>query len=120
MLPFLTQARFGSYLIFPFQFQEGEFHAEWADRTFVAKDVTTVDINEIAKSMLSQSGPDSIGRCWSIPREVLLHEIADIEPGKASTPQAETENNPIRLTLTDSWLYVFHSHIIRNTLIKCR
>ena len=37
MLPFLEQARFGAYLIFPFQFRQGEFHSKWADSTFLPR-----------------------------------------------------------------------------------
>ena len=32
MLPALKQARVGSYLILPFQFEEGGFHNMWADQ----------------------------------------------------------------------------------------
>ena len=57
MLPALNQARFGAYIIFPFQFQDDEFHLEWTDKTFCACDVDTIDLNETIRAMMSRSGP---------------------------------------------------------------
>jgi len=111
MLPFLDQSCFGSYLILPFQFQDGEFHSEWVDHTFSPRDVTTVDINEITRSMMSKNGQVSIGRCWTIPQDVLLREMADIQPSRSLSLHVETNNSSRCFSLTDSWLYVFHSHV---------
>ena len=110
MLPILNQARFGAYLILPFQFQEGGFHSDWADSTFLARDVTTVDLNETTKEKMSRNGHVSIGSCWMIPRDVLFREMSGIT-GEAPTLYAETENGLRRFSLTDSWLYVFHSRV---------
>ena len=77
MLPSLKQARFGSYLILPFQFEEGTFRKEWVNRTMTASDVTTMDLNEIARSMMSEDGRISVGSCWQISRDVLFREMTD-------------------------------------------
>ena len=110
MLPALNQARFGSYLILPFQFDEGGFRETWADQTLTPRDVTTVDLNEIARSMMSRDGRISIGRSWLIPRDVLLREMTD---GTAAPERlalyVETDAGRRRFSLADSWLYAFHS-----------
>ena len=77
MLPVLKQARFGSYLILPFQFEENGFNSTWADSTLVPKDITTVDLNEIVRSMMRKGGHMSIGNCWMVPRDVLFREMPD-------------------------------------------
>ena len=112
MLPALNQARFGSYLILPFQFEEGGLHADWIDRTLTPGDVTTVDLNEIARSMMSRDSRMSIGSCRKIPRDVLLREMTDgALHTENCTLYVETEAGRRRFSLTDSWLYVFHSHV---------
>ncbi len=111
MLPSLNQARFGAYLILPFQFQEDRFHSEWADSTFCACDVTTVDLNETAKSMISRNTRFSIGSCWKIPSDVLLREMSGIEQAEPLTLYVEAENSFRSFSFTDSWLYVFHSRV---------
>ena len=111
MLPSLNQACFGSYLILPFRFREGGFRSEWADRTFIPRDVTTADLNETTKSMLSRNGHVRIGSCWLIPRDVLFREMSGIEPTGTQTLCVETENGARTFSLTDSWLYVFRSRV---------
>ncbi len=111
MLPSLNQACFGSYLILPFRFQEGGFRSEWADRTFIPRDVTTVDLDETTRSKLSRNGHVSIGSCWLIPRDVLFHEMSGIDPNETQTLCVETENGARTFSLTDSWLYVFRSRV---------
>ena len=112
MLPSLNQARFGSYLILPFQFEEGGFHEAWANETLTPRDVTTVDMNEIARSMMSRNGRISIGSCWLIPRDVLLSEMTDGALGaEGFSLYVETDEGRRAFSLTDSWLYVFHSHV---------
>ncbi len=111
MLPFLEQARFGSYLILPFQFSEGEFRSEWADSTFIPREITTVDVNEAARAMMNGNGRLSVGRCWMIPCSTLLRETAGIEQTGTLPLYAETDKGCRSFSLTDSWLYVFHSRI---------
>lgn len=111
MLPDLKQARFGSYLIFPFQFEEGDDRTDWADQTFIPRDVTTVDINDIARSMMSRTGQMSIGSCWLIPQNVLLREMTDGLLGQPPSFFIDTGAASRRFSLTDSWLYVFHTHV---------
>lgn len=111
MLPFLNQACFGSYLILPFQFLEGEFRFEWADSTLSPRDIKTVDISETARSMMNKNSRVSIGRCWMIPRNILLNEMAGIKDTEALPLYVETGKGRRCFTLTDSWLYVFYSHI---------
>lgn len=110
MLPALKQAQFGSYLILPFQFEEGGFHDIWADQTLTARDVTTVDLTEIARSMLNREGHLGIGRCWMIFKDILLQEMTGGSPA-AEQPllYVETDAGRRRFSLADSWLYVFHS-----------
>ncbi len=110
MLPALNQARFGAYIIFPFQFQDDEFHLEWTDKTFCACDVDTIDLNETIRAMMSRSGRSSIGCCWKIPGDVLLREMSDKEWAEAQTFYVDRKNSRRTFSLTDSWLYVFHSH----------
>ena len=112
MLPVLNKARFGSYLILPFQFEENGFNSTWADKTLVPKDITTVDLNEIARSMMSKDGHMSIGNCWMVPRGVLLREMPDSPLcGEQTSFYVDTDNCSRSFSLTDSWLYVFHSQV---------
>ena len=111
MLPFLNQACFGSYLILPFQFSESEFRFEWADSMLIPRDITTVDINEAARSMMNKNSRVSIGRCWMIPCNILFHEMAGIDDSETLHLYVETEKGRRCFSLTDSWLYVFHSHV---------
>ena len=112
MLPVLKQARFGSYLILPFQFEENGFNSTWADKTLVPKDITTVDLNEIVRSMMSKGGHMSIGNCWMVPSGVLFREMPDSPLcGEQTSFYVDTENCSKSFSLTDSWLYVFHSRV---------
>ena len=51
-----------------------------------------------------------VGSCWLIPRGVLLREIARIpeNPRSFHVSGAETDRT---FSLTDSWLYMFHSQV---------
>ena len=109
-LPSLARARFGSYLILPFHVEESGFRADWADRCLTPRDVNTVDLNEIARSMMSRDGRMSIGSCWLIPRDVLLREMEAPAAGELKL-SVETEAGSRPFSLTDSWLYVFHSQV---------
>ena len=111
MLPFLDQACFGSYLILPFQFLQGDFRFEWADSNLSPRDIETVDLSETARSMMKRNSPGSIGQCWMIPRNILLNEMAGIKDTEDLPLYVETEKGRRCFTLTDSWLYVFHSHV---------
>lgn len=112
MLPSLKQARFGSYLILPFQFEEGTFRKEWVNRTMTASDVTTMDLNEIARSMMSEDGRISVGCCWQISRDVLFREMTDDTlTAEQTSLYVESDGIRRRFSLTDSRLYVFHSRV---------
>ncbi len=112
MLPSLMQARFGSFLVLPFQYGEDGFDADWANRTFEPRDVTTVDFNEIARSMMSRDTRISIGSCWRIPKDVLLREMADgAVSGEEASFFVDADGSCRPFALTDSWLYVFHSGV---------
>lgn len=112
MLPALKQAQFGSFLILPFQFEENGFNSIWADTNLVPKNITTVDLNEIARSMMSKDGHMSIGSCWMVPRDVLFREMADVPlSGKQVSFRADTDSCSRSFSLTDSWLYMFHSQV---------
>ena len=112
MLPSLNQARFGSYLILPFQYEEGGFHRDWADQRFIARDVTTVDLNEIARSMMSRGEKISAGHCWMVPRDVMLSEMTGSALSEDQTSFfVESLSSRRRFSLIDSWLYVFHSQV---------
>ncbi len=112
MIPALRRARFGSYLILPFQSGEGGFESRWADETLEPCDVTTMDLNEIARSMMTEDGRVSIGRRWRIPRDVLLREMtggdADADAAALYVTAGESRR---RFAFTDSWLYAFHSGV---------
>ncbi len=112
ILPYLEQARFGSYIIFPFQYEDEEIRTDWIDQNFLPRDVTTADIQEIVRSMMNRDGHIRIGSCWMIPQDVLLREMSD--GSAAAAPCAlyiESDNSRRRFSLTDSWLYVFRSHV---------
>ena len=112
MLPVLKQARFGSYLILPFQFEENGFNTTWADSTLVPKDITTVDLNEIVRSMMSKGGHMSIGNCWMVPREVLFREMPDSPVcGEQTSFYVDTDSCSRSFSLTDGWLYKFNSRV---------
>ena len=112
MLPELEKARFGSHLILPFRIEGNKFRKDWADQMLTPVDLTTSDFTEIVQSMLSRDGRISIGDCWRISRTVLFREMTDgaLDPEKVSL---YVEKGDIRrgFSLTDSWLYVFHTHV---------
>ncbi len=112
MLPALKQARFGSYLILPFQCEEGGFRKDWAYQTLTPCNVTTMDINEIARSMMNEDGRISIGSRWKVPVDILFREMTD-GALSAGTAALYVENDGVRrhFSLTDSWLYAFHSQV---------
>lgn len=112
MLPALLKAKFGSFLILPFQFREGGFRTDWAEENLETFAVTTPDLTQVARSMMNRDGTISIGRCFKIPRTVLLKEMTE----GAVSPElhsffVETEESRRNFDFSDSYLYVFHTGV---------
>lgn len=112
MLPALQQAKFGSYLILPYQCTEDGFDAAHAGEMLQEIPVDTLDLTEIAKSMMNEDGRMSIGRCFKIPRDVLIREMSgDAVSADIHSFFVETEGSRRHLDFHDSYLYVFHSNV---------
>ena len=112
MLPSLRKAKFMSFLILPFQYPEEGFHKEWVESNLQAAAVTTPDLNEIVKSMMNEDGTMSIGRCFKIPRDVLLREMtAGTVLETTHSFFVDTENSHRHMDFFDSYLYVFHTGV---------
>ena len=95
--------RFGSYLVIPLRFE--------GDQAAVApglepQPMTTLDLTENVKSMLSGSGESAIGRCARVPAQTLRRCLTEDD----ATPLTVQDSTGRRsFDICPSYLYVFRT-----------
>ena len=111
------RAKYGSYLLIPFKYNEDEFQPDWLEANTEKMPLTTMDINESVKQTLNAENTPNVVSRYKLPKEMLFKQIV----GKAEEanfqfyvcekekPDDYTERR--RFELDDSYIYVFHTQV---------
>ena len=103
---------YGSFLIVPLKYDPASFDRRSLERISRPVVMTTMDLNENIKAMLSPSGKAAVGSGYTIPAEVLAAPL-DSAAGAAGSLALRVSDGEktFPFTLNDSWLYIFHTRV---------
>lgn len=113
------QAKYGSYLLIPFKYNEDDFRLDWLEANTEKMPLTTMDINESVKqTMNAENTPNVISR-YKLPKEMLIKEIAgnaekeiaDLQFYVCEKKKPDDYTERRRFELEDSFIYVFHTQV---------
>jgi len=106
--PLWESAAFGSFLVVPLKFDEGELRMDYIDSLFEPLSLTTTDIGENIKDMINRRGPGNIGQAYSIPCATLEKALLGDHFERMTAREGGHEGS---FALMDSYLFVFHTQV---------
>jgi len=106
------QVTYGCFFIIPLKFDSETLNRAQLERIGTLVPMTTMDLNENIKAMLTPSSGAAVGAGYAIPVAALA---APLGPGAGAegrlTLQVTGGEGTFPLELDDSWLYVFHTRV---------
>ena len=96
---------FGSYLVIPLKY-DGEFATAAAE--LAHEPLTTMDLTENVKAMLSGEGDSAVGRCCRIEAERIRDCLTEGKQGALSI-RCDSGTHPFEICT--GWLYVFRTQV---------
>lgn len=104
------KAAYGSFLIIPLKYDPDSLDLKRIEQIGTGLSMTTMDLNENVKAMLTPSDPASIGSGWMIRSGELSASLCSQAAGTPCTGfQVADDTGCFDFELNDSWLYVFHT-----------
>ena len=104
------KAAYGSFLIIPLKYDPDSLDLKRIEQIGTGLSITTMDLNENVKAMLTPSDPASIGSGWMIRSGELSASLCSQAAGTPCTGfQVADDTGCFDFELNDSWLYVFHT-----------
>ena len=104
------QAKYGAFLILPLKYDPQTLRADQIEQLGPEQPMTTMDLNENIKTMLSGRGKASVGSCRRVGRQALLGALA----GQGRQPAAlrvDGEDGVFPFAVGESFLYLFHTQV---------
>lgn len=77
--PFLLSAQLGSYVVLPLKYKSEELDQVWLRVNGEKKEVTTANLTEQAKALLTTDHVMQVGECYEISRENFIRGLLDQE-----------------------------------------
>lgn len=104
--------RYGCFLIIPLKYERDSFKQPLLEQIGRSIPVTTMDLNENIKAMLSPGDETAAGAGYVIPRDALTAQIVSGNDGEAIKDfRVIDKSGEFTFELSDSWLYVFHTRV---------
>lgn len=103
------QMKFGSYLVLPLKYDEGEPNLTVLEAECQKFRLETADLNENVRRMLNEEGDQGIGTARRLPKEQL--ERLFCSGGTPDRFRVSCEGVSHSFGLLDSYLYVFHTQV---------
>jgi len=107
-----SQVAYGCFFIIPLKFDPETLNRAQLERVGAPVPMTTMDLNENIKAMLTPSSGAAVGAGYTVPVAGLA---APLGPGAGTgerlTLQVTGGEGTFSLELEDSWIYVFHTRV---------
>ena len=107
-----TAAVYGCFLIIPLKYERNSLKQTQLEQICKCVPVTTMDVNENVKAMLSPSDATAAGAGYVISRDILTTYL----PSRASQKTVRDfvvadKDEEFTFELSDSWLYIFRTQV---------
>lgn len=107
-----TAAAYGCFLIIPLKYDRDSLKQTRLEQIGKSMPVTTMDLNENIKAMLSPYDETAAGAGYVISRDVLTAQMAFGESGETVEDfRVVDKSEEFSFELSDSWLYIFHTQV---------
>ena len=106
------RAAYGCFLILPLKYDPDTFQRQELERLTSPAPMTTMDLNENVKAMLTPGDPAAVGGAYPIPVSALAAGLGEErEAGADRALLVRSGERAFPFSLHDSWLYVFHTRV---------
>ena len=105
-------AAYGCFLIIPLKYERDSFKQIQLEKIGRSEPVTTMDLNENIKAMLSPGDETAAGTGYIISRDALTAQMTSGEDRDAVKDfRVVDKSGAFTFELSDSWLYVFRTRV---------
>lgn len=105
-------AAYGCFLIIPLKYERDSFKQIQLEKIGRSEPVTTMDLNENIKAMLSPGDETAAGTGYIISRDALTAQMISGEDRDAVKDfRVVDKSGEFTFELSDSWLYVFRTRV---------
>ena len=105
-------AAYGCFLIIPLKYERDSFKQIQLEKIGRSEPVTTMDLNENIKAMLSPGDETAAGTGYIISRDALTAQMISGEDREAVKDfRVVDKSGEFTFELSDSWLYVFRTWV---------
>lgn len=105
-------AAYGCFLIIPLKYERDSFKQIQLEKIGRSEPVTTMDLNENIKAMLSPGNETAAGTGYIISRDALTAQMTSGEDRDAVKDFRVIDKSGVfTFELSDSWLYVFRTRV---------
>ena len=105
-------AAYGCFLIIPLKYERDSFKQIQLEKIGRSEPVTTMDLNENIKAMLSPGDETAAGTGYIISRDALTAQMTSGEDRDAVKDfRVIDKSGAFTFELSDSWLYVFRTRV---------
>lgn len=101
--------KYGSFLVVPLKYDPASFVQTRLEAIGKKVPMTTMDLNENIKSMLSHTGEAAVGACYAIGCPVLVSGLCGASAAVSQAFRVTADGQTYAFALTTSYLYVFHT-----------
>lgn len=107
-----SDAAYGCFLIIPLKYDPDSFDQARLEQIGSCMSMTTMDLNENIKAMLSPSGEAAVGKGYLVASDMLTAPLrGQAEKSVVHAFQVCDGIERYAFELGDSWLYVFHTRV---------
>lgn len=107
-----SDAAYGCFLIIPLKYDPDSFDQARLEQIGSCMSMTTMDLNENIKAMLSPSGEAAVGKGYLVASDMLTAPLrGQAEKSVVHAFQVCDGIEHYAFELGDSWLYVFHTRV---------
>lgn len=107
-----AEAAYGCFLIIPLKYDKDSLKSARLERVGRSVPVTTMDLNENIKAMLSLSDKAAVGAGYLISSDILTAQLlSETDKGTVQNFHVMDKNEEFTFRLSDSWLYIFHTQV---------
>lgn len=103
--------KYGSFLVVPLKYNPASFVQTRLEAIGKKVPMTTMDLNENIKSMLSHTGEAAVGACYAIGCPVLVSGLCGASAAVSQAFRVTADGQTYAFDLTTSYLYVFHTQV---------
>ena len=105
------QVKYCSFLVVPLKYDPASFVQTRLEAIGKKVPMTTMDLNENIKSMLSHTGEAAVGACYAIGCPVLVSGLCGASAAVSQAFRVTADGQTYAFALTTSYLYVFHTQV---------